>query len=226
MMQHHYVCIHVRVCVITSSSPCCSSSIPFTSPLTHTLLCSISVNVWTDPVQASAVADIFATPVPFEHITDRKLKAVSAAHLIHKALKGVCRKKKCSTPEDDPFFASGDEDSGDAASEAAQRDSALYLVHRLWRVRFKHIMENKLITNSLPKGTSCRNTQFTLQDVSQAMTSDQMKSFVSTVTKHVAHLPADTWELWLGNYIEYLASVAVDVDKVGAFLKDFEHCLI
>ena len=169
---------------------------------------------------------MFAAAIPFEHITDRKLKTVSAAYLVHKALNGVCRKKKCSTPEEDPFFASGNKDGSDAASEAAQTDPALYLIHRLWRTRFKHIMESKLIPSSLPKGLSCRNTQFTTQDVSQAMTPTQVKSFVSAVTKHVAHLPADTWELWLGNYIEYIASLAVDVDKVGAFLKDFEHCLL
>ena len=180
---------------------------------------SISVNVWTDPRQASVVADMFSSPVPYEHITDQKLKTSSAAFLIHKLLKSICRKKNCSTPEEDPFHA-----SDDSLSETVHRDPALYFVHRLWSVRFGHLMDSKMIQSSLPKGLSCRSTPFTAQDISEAMTSVHLKTFVSTVTKLTVELPADTWELWLGNYIEYLASLAVDVDKVGAFLKDLEHC--
>lgn len=228
---HVCMCMHMCVCmwecfllvllfILYSSIAVSLLLLPPPSPP-----CSISVNVWTDPVQASVVADMFSSPVPYEHITDRRLKTASAAFLIHKVLKGVCRKKKCSTPEEDPFYVS-DEDSDDALSEAVHRDLALYLVHRLWSVRYKHIMDSKMIPSSLPKGFSCRNTPFTAQDISEAMTSAHVKTFVSTVTKLAAELPTDTWELWLGNYIEYLASLAVNVDKVGAFLKDLEHCLL
>ena len=226
--MYAHVCVHVGVLPPSVALHplffyCCNPPPPLPpSPLPPY---SISVNVWTDPVQASVVADMFSSPVPYEHITDQRLKAASAAFLIHKVLKGVCRKKKCSTLEEDPFHIS-DEDGDDALSEAVHRDPALYLVHRLWDVRYKHIMASKVIPRSLPKGLSCKNIPFTAQDISEAMISAHVKTFVSTVTKLAAELPTDTWELWLGNYIEYLASLAVSVDKVGAFLKDLEHCLV
>ena len=167
---------------------------------------------------------MFSSPAPFEHITDTKLKAASAALLIHKVLKSVCRKKKCSTPQEDPFRAGDRDDNDENSSETLPKDPALYLLHRLWSVRYGHLMDSKLIPSGLPKGLSCRTSKFTAQDVSEALTSEHVKSFVSNVTRLATELPTDTWELWLGNYIEYLAFLAVDVDRVGAFLKDLEHC--
>lgn len=180
--------------------------------------------MWTDPVQASVAADMFSSPVPFELITDRRLKAASAALLIHKVLKGVCKKKKCPTPQEDPFRGSDRKDDDESSSETFPKDPALYLLHRLWSVRYGHLINSKMIQSSLPKGLSCRDSKFTAQDISEALTSEHVKSFVSNVTKLAAELPTDTWELWLGNYIEYLVFLAVDVDRVGAFLKDLEHC--
>ena len=91
-------------------------------------------------------------------------------------------------------------------------------------MRYGHLMDSKLIPSSLPKGLSCRTSRFTAQDISEALTSEHVKSFVSNVTKLATELPTDTWELWLGNYIEYLVFLAVDIDRVGAFLKDLELC--
>ena len=167
---------------------------------------------------------MFSSPAPFEHITDRRLKAASAALLIHKVLKSVCRKQKCPTPQEDPFQASDREDNDENSSETFPKDPALYLLHRLWSVRYGHLMDSELIPNSLPKGLSCRTSRFTAQDISEALTSEHVKSFVSNVTKLATELPTDTWELWLGNYIEYLVFLAVDIDRVGAFLKDLELC--
>ena len=55
---------------------------------------------------------------------------------------------------------------------------------------------------------------------------DNVNKFIISVMNYVTKVPDSTWELWMGNYIEYLVSLAVGVEHVGAFLKHFELCLI
>ena len=51
------------------------------------------------------------------------------------------------------------------------------------------------------------------------------KTYVVTVVKHLANLPNDTRELWLGNYVESLAATVASPELVGQLLRDISTCV-
>ena len=53
----------------------------------------------------------------------------------------------------------------------------------------------------------------------------EFMGFVEEVAQLVRVLPPDTWNLWMGNYVEYLAASVVRVEHVGLFLQHFDSCV-
>ena len=91
-------------------------------------LCSVSVNVWTSPRQATHMTNVFSTSVPFEFVKSKKLKVLSATFLVQQLLHSICKKKVCKDPMTDIFF--------DGNKEIPVKQS-IYFINRLWRVRYK-----------------------------------------------------------------------------------------
>lgn len=178
---------------------------------------SISVNVWTDPPQASVMTDVFSVPIPFEHIKNKNLRSLCAAYTIHKLLATLCKKKKCSTQQNDPFLLEEDREDGSV-------EKSLYFVRRLWRTRYRSIMKAKQIPVSLPKGINCQKSDVAKSEVIEGL--NGLDGFLTKVTDLVVKIPTSTWEIWTGNYIEFLSSVAVGPENVGAFLQNLQQCLL
>ena len=86
-------------------------------------------------------------------------------------------------------------------------------------------MKSKQIPTSLPKGIGCQNGDVSQSQVVEAL-GGNVEEFVKTVVKLVRKIPTSTWEIWTGNYVEFLSSVAVGTEHVGAFLQNFELCLL
>ena len=86
-------------------------------------------------------------------------------------------------------------------------------------------MKSKQIPTSLPKGIGCQSEEISQSQVVDAL-GENAEEFVKTVVKLVKKIPTSTWEIWIGNYVEFLSSVAVGTENVGAFLQNFEHCLL
>ena len=206
----------------------------------ESLSVSISVNVWTDSHQTELMEKVFAHPLPLD--PDRRepshghehaqwnsvhVRRIGAAVLIFRLLEQVCRYQSCTSPEADKFSYP----SGDHHKELTNRYA--YFIHQLWGARYKFLMESGEIPNTFlnEEPVLCE----AMDDASAAqlvMSADSSVSkdvhfsiYLEQVSQLVRGLPADTWQLWMGNYVEYVAANALgDVQYVGYFLKHFNSC--
>ena len=117
-------------------------------------------------------------------------------------------------------------------------DKVLYFVHRLWSVRYRTLMNKKQLPSELQsysgegllceEGTSERDRE-AFKEAERILEGVRFGAYVTEMSLLVRGLPVDTWELWVGNFIEYVvaASGAVtDVEFVGLFLKAFGSCIV
>ncbi len=190
---------------------------------------SISVNVWTDSTQTEIMETVFALPLPTESVewTDRRARAVATAVLIYSMLESVCQKQTCVSVYTDSFLEQ-------PAPEVT--DKQLYFVHRLWSTRYGRLMEKGELPIDYTGGVGGRETvilcenereegRLLAQEAVAELTVAQLEEFSETVGRLVGELSRDTWELWVGNYVEYIAASAVDVEYVGVFLREFASCV-
>ena len=197
---------------------------------------SISVNVWTDSQQSELVEKIFSLPLPLdyreldgtphnkhEHAQwrDAQERRIAVAVLIYRLLEHVCKHRGCRDGDTDAFL--------DAKSGAEHKDAPNYFVHQLWSTRYRALMENDELPDTFHEDGHilCEGP-----DSQQALSASlsiakdiHYGTYLEQVAQLVRGLPVDTWELWMGNYVEYLAASAVEeVEYVGLFLRHFSSC--
>lgn len=186
---------------------------------------SISVNVWTDSQQTELMERAFAIPLPINemHFPNEHTKAIATSHLLHTLLEQVCQYKDCAKTTTDKFSTPTDK----------HWNEAQYFLHRLWAVRYKTLLDKRQLRIPQHLGEGSYPILCELGDhskmeeatrearmLTQKATS-RFEEYTAAVAELVRELPADTWELWLGNYVEFVVANAVDVEHVGLFL---EHC--
>ena len=107
-------------------------------------------------------------------------------------------------------------------------------MYQLWTTRYRTLMEQGLLPdgvhNTAEEGVLCenmneKNSKAELESATTALEESGLQTFVQSATANVERLPDDTWELWTGNYVEYIATTAVEVDLVGAFLRHYGSCI-
>ena len=64
-----------------------------------------------------------------------------------------------------------------------------------------------------------------LTETLELLNGNQVKEHGDVVAELLGELPEDTWEIWAGNYVEYVAMSTVDVHHVGLFIKHLTSCI-
>ncbi len=187
---------------------------------------SISVNAWTDSTQTVVMESVFALPLPSSAIDwppGDGVKAVATAVMIYSMLEHVCLQQTCTSTSTDKFLEH---------SNQRITDKQLYFVHQLWSTRYQPLMEKGQLprTNIDDAGEKATilcgdQTDKDRQQIKAVLTTAGLDGFSERVGVLVKDLPVDTWELWVGNYVEYVTASAVDVKYVGVFLMEMATCM-
>ena len=198
---------------------------------------SISVNVWTDSRQTELVEKMFSVPNPLanEKIAwpSGKARAVATSLLIYRILESICKYQVCTDIHTDKFV----ERDIDDVRERELSDKVLYFVHRLWSTRYRTLMQKKQLPERLSNGVSilCEHSseaevdREAVQEAEHVLEGARFGVYVMEMAELARGLPRDTWELWVGNFVEYLvlAGGAVeDVKYVGLYLQAFSSCIV
>ena len=197
---------------------------------------SISVNVWTDSHQTAVMEEVFSLPLPTEsngsQWNSKQQKAIATSVMIHTLLHNVCQRRDCRRVKNDRFL--------DNQSLKAL-EGEFYFVYQLWSTRYRTLMEREHLPNGIDdddRGYSMNETPILCEGMTREESKVQfdaatsaldelgLQQYMTEAVENINRLPQDTWELWVGNYVEYLAATAVDVELVGAFLRHYGSCLL
>ena len=191
---------------------------------------SISVNVWTDSEQTLVVENMFATALPTEAVqwSTSHRKAIATSIVIHRLLFEVCQRRHCRGVKDDRFLDN---------QSLKLLQGELYFVYQLWTTRYRALMEEGPLPNgvydptSTSEGILCermssKESKAERETVTESLSAAGLQEYVEHVAGAVGRLPDETWELWTGNYVEYLSTTAVQVEMVGAFLRHYGSCIL
>lgn len=196
---------------------------------------SISVNVWTDSNQTQVVEQIFQVPFPIHAIdwSASRSKRVGVSMMVLQVLLSICARHMCTRPTSDKF-----RDQYFYFQDNSLLDSrVLYFIHQLWSTRYRALMEMRQLPDQLPpelgekvlcEGRSPLSALELAQvrEAKVATSSTNFENYSWEVGKKVQNLPSDSWELWVGNYVEFVvANVLPDAKYTGTFLKHFSSCL-
>lgn len=189
---------------------------------------SISVNVWTDTKQTTTVEQLFALPLATSDVQfpSPRHKAIAASILIHRFIVSTCTLRPCVSPSQDLSSPST------LSEEVRKMDTAAYFVHRLWKGRYSHLMEEGKLPSTFENGPAilCEaggrgDVLKVLTETLELLNGNQVKEHGDLVAELLRELPEDTWEIWAGNYVEYVAMSTVDVHHVGLFIKHLTSCI-
>jgi len=173
---------------------------------------------------------IFALELPYQQVKWRKQlhKSVSSVFTIYSVISEVCKVKKCITSSQDKFS-----DGSNTTHKYKTMNKVSYFVHRLWQARYKHLISDGTLPNTF-KGSSilCEQDNSDIELIydmlelyyQPASLQYFIMDYSAAVGKLAIQLPTDTWELWIGNYVEYIAANSVGPDHVGYFLQNFDSC--
>ena len=155
-------------------------------------------------------------------------KSISAVFAIYSVISEVCKVKECINTSQDKFS-----DVKYSTYGHEMLDKVLYFVQRMWRGRYRHL----LLDGTLPRSYKDSPILCELQNSYIELIDEMLEvyyqppsfqyyimDYSASVGQLVIHLPTDTWELWIGNYVEYLAATAVGPDHTGYFLQNFGSC--
>ncbi len=192
----------------------------------ESLKVSISVNVWTDSSQTQTAERLFQLPLPIhsKQWTSERAKVIATSFLLFQTLQNICTHRLCARSVTDKF-KDGFQDEGNPLSDTR----AVYFVHRLWSTRYRTLMDREKLPNTLPGNILCEVSSIgeEVDEAKMAAHSSEFGDYAKIVGELVQELPGDTWELWVGNYVEFVVANAVpEVELVGVFLKQFSTCLM
>lgn len=193
---------------------------------------SISVNVWTDSKQTEIAKQIFDLPLPIHisHWSSTRAKRIATSILLFQTLLKICTSHNCVRYISDKFKDALFEENSLSDTEAT------YFVHRLWTTRYRTLMEKHQLPSSLANGDRvlCEGNSHMSEEELAEVREAKMESnrfdfgmYAQQVGQIVQELPNESWELWVGNYVEFIVANAVsDVNYVGVFLEHFSSCLL
>ena len=191
---------------------------------------SISVNVWTDSKQSEVMEQVFALSLPFTEVGWRgeNLRTIAGGMVMHAAVTAVCTRMKCVSPDNDRFIEDG-------VKPEQFYSAGEYLVYRLWSSRYKRLMavgqqaDKFAEVTSARKGILCEGGALPalfFQGIAMKLQKEtSLNKYIAELPKLIQRLPQDTWELWFGNYLEFMTANVVELKYVGLFLKHFGSCI-
>ena len=188
---------------------------------------SISVNVWTDSAQTKITEKLFKLSLPIGTYpwSSERAKWIATSFLIFQTMQHVCTHQHCVRSVADKF-RNGLQTEANALSDTG----AVYFIHRLWSTRYRTLMVDGKLPSSSPEGSILCEGGWSSREMDEAKTAAHTAMFgeyAQGVGTLVEGLPEDTWELWVGNYVEFVVANAVPgVEYVGMFLKHFSSCLL
>ena len=111
-------------------------------------------------------------------------------------------------------------------------ESSSDFILALYRSRYENLMKDRVLPSvpdvSWPWKSSddlCAQYAKLKSSIRELESRRDTKTYVVTVVKHLANLPNDTRELWLGNYVESLAATVASPELVGQLLRDISTCV-
>ena len=186
--------------------------------------------MWTGSTQSSVIEKIFALKLPLERVRWKKQihKSISTVFAIYSVVSEVCRIKNCINSSQDKFSNVKND-----TYNHKTLDKVLYFIKRMWKARYQRL----LLDGTLPRGYKgspilCELGNSHIELINEmlevyykpASLQYYIMDYSALVGQLAIQLPRDTWELWIGNYVEYLAATAVGPDHVGYFLQNFDTC--
>ena len=197
---------------------------PFWFHEVEALAPSISVNVWSDERQdtgeAAVMGPLFRTRPPVnKHVGEfqsQGARATAMAALIVLAVREVQADQCAST-------------SKHSISASASCSSPRAFLRDFYEARFRILVEegelpseySRVLFLSPPYVCAGLEEQSPLHQTVAAIS----QLYISDVSGRFSMLTADTVEMWLGNYLEFLAVNAVGVSSVGVFFADMAACM-
>ena len=189
----------------------------------QSLSISISVNVWTDSEQSILMEEAFGLPLPINQVKwhGEHLKAIAGSMLIVSVVDRVCKARKF--PLTDKYNR----------NETEFKNGGQYFVFKLWQGRYSKLMKRNEIHSSFSSKNGRRNSllcensvlpSLFFQGISQKLYEAPVEEYLNKITQLMMKLPRDTWELWFGNYVEFVVAQSVDLLDVGLFLKHYDSC--
>ena len=197
---------------------------------------SISVNIWTDSKQTELVEKMFTVPLPLNEETIKwrsdNARAIATSLLIYRLLDSICKYQICADVVTDRFV----ENSIDENKVKELSDKVLYFVHRLWSTRYRTLMHKKQLPSDTVDGgiILCSGGQGevqkqSLREAESVLAGVRFGAYIIEIAQLARGLPRDTWELWVGNFVEYIVLASRSVDNatyVGLYLKLFSSCFV
>lgn len=187
---------------------------------------SISVNVWTDSMQTKTAEALFKLFLPIHSLewSSERTKRIATSFVLFQTLQKICTYQMCARSVNDAFV------DGLLKNSVLSDTGAVYFIHRLWSTRYRTLMSKEELPSTLPDSSILlcegeNSTGLEIEEAKAAIHSVKFGEFVKTVGELVREFPSDTWELWVGNYVEFVVASAVPgVEYVGVFLKYFSSC--
>ena len=193
----------------------------------ESLSVSISVNVWTATAQSDIMKEMFTLSLPFDEVKIHgiNLRGMCGGVVLDMLVEKVCSVRECAPPPDDHF-----------KEEQWTRDSfastGSYFVYRLWSTRYRRLMEGGELDSTFRGKRSLLCEDHSLHQLfaaqgmalSTKLRDTDIQGYIERVVELIRELPTDTWELWFGNYAEFIAFRAVDAQYVGLFLQHYNTC--
>ena len=194
---------------------------------------SISVNVWSDSEQTATVNKLFSHKIPV-YEEDTRYKAIATVLLIDGIFDRVCARKRCFGLIEEGLW-----NRYNTTYQVVVKRRSTYQLFKMYKIRYKltqRVLEYS-INNHEPwydeyNGMLCEGeglyedlVREVIGEMYSLKNKARINAFLQNTANLVAKLPNDTWELWLGNYIEFLVYNTVPVELVGNFLKHSFSCL-
>ncbi|XP_011403823.1 PREDICTED: uncharacterized protein LOC105312682 [Amphimedon queenslandica] len=189
----------------------------------ESLSISISVNVWTDSEQSILMEKAFGLPLPLDQVKwhGEHLRAIAGSMLTVSLVDRVCKAREC--PLTDKYNI----------NETEFKNGGQYFMFKLWQGRYSKLMKRNEIHSSFSSKNGRRNSllcensalpSLFFQGISQNLYKAPVEEYLTKITRLMMKLPRDSWELWFGNYVEFVAAQSVDLLDVGLFLKHYDSC--
>lgn len=173
---------------------------------------------------------MFSVPLPTDTVewSSSHHKVIATSLLVHSLLSEVCQRRRCRQVRDDIFLDN---------QSLRNLEGELYFVYQLWTTRYRTLMEGDSLPNGVHKDTSTsegilcermssKESKMEREAATVSLSEAGLQEYVERVAGDVERLPEETWELWTGNYVEYLAATAVQVEMVGVFLRHYGSCIL
>ncbi|KJE92708.1 hypothetical protein CAOG_03622 [Capsaspora owczarzaki ATCC 30864] len=186
--------------------------------MVESLEMSFSVNVWTDSDETEVMERVFGVDLPHVLLETKQSSSAEPALRISLVIQRLLGE----------LFA---QSTGRNVASTSRAKAAHSFLDRLYNVRYKHLYDSKQLPAAdydwQTNPSSCSFAEKAAVERAQKLVSSNkaVSQFVNAQLQALLQLPSMSLELWLGNYVEFLAATAVGPANAGHFMRDIRDCI-